>query len=181
MDFEHRKILVVDDEEDLLNLLRRHLKDAGFEVETALSGAEAKSKAENFGPDLVILDVGLPDIDGISLCQWFKHQEHLKDIPVVFLSVWATEKLKATGLRAGAAAYVAKPFSPQEFIARIEKIMARCREGTKDGRKAEVAFSVEELRVIYYWAEEATNEFFALTEQEKNILEKIKTFLDKDE
>ncbi|MFQ5480175.1 MAG: response regulator [Thermodesulfobacteriota bacterium] len=119
------KILVVDDEEDILNLLDYTLSRAGFTVLTAKDGPEALELALASGPSLIVLDIMLPDMDGTDVLKRLKEGEATRDIPVIMLTAKGDEIDKIVGLELGAEDYVTKPFSPREFILRVKAVLKR--------------------------------------------------------
>ena len=118
------KILVVDDEKDIRELIVFSLTFAGFEVEAAVDGQDALDKAQEFRPDLVMMDVRMPRMTGYEACVKMKEMEDLKDIPVVILSAKGQESEIQTGLEAGAYEYILKPFAPDELIERVKEIVS---------------------------------------------------------
>ncbi len=117
------KLLVVDDEPFIADLLRSSLSFAGFEVVTAGSGAAALIAAEEHRPDLVVLDVGLPDMDGFEVCRQLRADG--RPLPVVFLTARDATEDKVKGLTQGADDYVTKPFALDEVVARIHAVLRR--------------------------------------------------------
>ena len=117
------KILVVDDEQSILELLEFNLKKNGYETLTAADGREALQKAE--GTDLILLDLMLPEIDGIEVCRRLKTAAKTADIPIIMLTAKAEEVDRIIGLEMGADDYVAKPFSMRELMARIKAVLRR--------------------------------------------------------
>lgn len=117
------KILVVDDEPNIRELLSVSLKFAGFEVATAENGREALEVEANFGADLVVLDIMLPDLDGFSVLSELRMRE--PDLPVLFLTAKDDLQDKVQGLTIGADDYITKPFSLEEVIARIHSVLRR--------------------------------------------------------
>src|SRR5512144_215926 len=120
-------ILLVDDDSLLLDSVRFGLEQAGYGVSTAASSAEALRVARSRPPDLVVLDVGLPDGDGLQLCQAF--QLH-RPVPVIFLTAHDREMDVILGFSHGADDYVTKPFSLAELVVRIGAVLRRARAGT---------------------------------------------------
>jgi len=120
-----RMVLVVDDEEDILELLRYNLTKEGFEVECALTGEEALDAARTKRPDLVILDLMLPGIDGLEVCRRLKRDPKTEPIPIVMLTAKGEETDVVTGLELGADDYVTKPFSPRVLTARVRAVLRR--------------------------------------------------------
>lgn len=115
------KILVVDDEPDVIELVRYNLNLAGFDVETAENGSEALLKARTVKPDLIILDLMLPEIDGLEVCKLLRRDAKTSTIPIIMLTAKAAEIDRIVGLELGADDYVTKPFSPRELVLRIKK------------------------------------------------------------
>jgi DNA-binding response OmpR family regulator len=111
-------ILSVDDERDVTDLVRFHLTKAGYDVQTAASGREALETVRLCRPDLILLDLMLPDIDGLGVCEMLRRQPATATIPVVILTAWATPDARHLGLDLGALDYLTKPFSPKEVVAR---------------------------------------------------------------
>ena len=120
---ENRRILVVDDEEDLCEILRYNLKSAGFEVDIALSAEEAYSKMKN-RYDLLLLDVMMGAISGFKLAELIR-EDFSKEIPIIFITAKDREDDKLTGFNLGADDYISKPFSIKEVIARVNAVLNR--------------------------------------------------------
>ena len=118
-------ILIVDDEEDVLELVRYNLDKNGYSTETATMGEEALTKARAKLPDLVILDLMLPGIDGLEVCRKLKSDTKTQHIPVIMLTAKGEEADIVTGLELGADDYVTKPFSPKVLVARVRRILHR--------------------------------------------------------
>ncbi|HEY4416282.1 MAG TPA: response regulator transcription factor [Verrucomicrobiae bacterium] len=119
------KILVVDDEPEAVELLEFNLKQAGYAVTTAGDGAEALKKARSQVPDLIVLDVMLPEMDGFEICKSLRLDPTTVKVPVIMLTAKAAEIDRVLGLELGADDYLTKPFSPRELLLRIKKILAR--------------------------------------------------------
>jgi two-component system, OmpR family, response regulator len=117
------KLLVVDDEPNIVELLSASLRFAGFEVATASNGAEALKLVRSFRPDLVVLDVMMPDVDGFAVVK--RMRENGQRIPVLFLTARDATDDKITGLTLGGDDYVTKPFSLEELVARIRAVLRR--------------------------------------------------------
>jgi DNA-binding response OmpR family regulator len=118
-------ILVVEDEIDILQLVAHNLKSADFYVLTAQDGYEALSVAKNHLPQLIILDLMIPGLDGFEVCKELKRSPVTKDIPVLMLTARGEEVDRIVGLELGADDYVVKPFSPRELILRVRAILRR--------------------------------------------------------
>jgi two-component system, OmpR family, alkaline phosphatase synthesis response regulator PhoP len=120
-----QEILAVDDEEDILELLRFNLTKEGFSVVCAASGEEALKSALSKRPDLILLDLLLPGIDGLEVARRLKNDSSTKDIPVVMVTAKGEEADIVTGLEVGAEDYITKPFSRKVLIARVRAVLRR--------------------------------------------------------
>jgi DNA-binding response OmpR family regulator len=116
-------ILSVDDEPDVTDLVRFHFGEAGYEVLTATSGREAIETIRCRRPDVVLLDLMLPDIDGFGVCEILRYNANTATIPIVILSAWSTTDARHVGLELGALDYITKPFSPKNLVARVNKLL----------------------------------------------------------
>ena len=121
------KILVVDDEVYILHILEFSLGAEGFEVITASNGEIAVEKAIQEKPDLIVLDIMMPVLDGYETCRRLKREAETKHIPVILLTAKGREADKRLGFEVGAIDYVVKPFSPNRLIGRVEEIIG-CRK-----------------------------------------------------
>jgi DNA-binding response OmpR family regulator len=121
------KILVVDDEPEAVELVEFNLKQAGFDVVTAADGAEALKKAQTAAPALVVLDLMLPEVDGLEVCKLLRRDPATATIPIIMVTARAAEIDRVLGLELGADDYVTKPFSPRELVLRVKKILERGR------------------------------------------------------
>jgi two-component system alkaline phosphatase synthesis response regulator PhoP len=120
-----KQILAVDDEEDILELIQFNLLKEGYQVFCAVSGDEALKLADTHIPDLIVLDLMLPDIDGLEITKILKSEPKTKDIPIVMLSAKGEEADIVTGLELGADDYITKPFSPRILVARVRAVLRR--------------------------------------------------------
>lgn len=118
-------ILIVDDEEDIVELIKYNLKNEGYSILTAQTGEQAIKTARQSRPDLMVLDLMLPGMDGLEVTKYLKHNEQTKDIPIVMLTAKGEESDVVTGLELGADDYISKPFSPKVLLARIRAILRR--------------------------------------------------------
>ena len=125
-------ILVVDDEEDILELVRHHLKREGYDVQTATSGEKALAAARSGAIALIVLDLMLPGIDGLEVTRKLKNDPQTKHIPVLMLSAKGEEADVVAGLELGADDYVTKPFSPRILLARTRAIIRRMGQEAPD-------------------------------------------------
>ena len=119
------KILVVDDEPEAVELVEFNLKQAGYDVLTAFDGAEALAKARTKTPSLIVLDLMLPEMSGLEVCQTLRRDPATARIPIIMLTARAAEIDRVLGLELGADDYLTKPFSPRELVLRIKKILQR--------------------------------------------------------
>ena len=122
---DRRRVLVVDDEEDIAELISFNLRGAGFEVVTAANGAEALIRAAETHPDIILLDVMLPEMDGFAVCEMLRRSPENARTPVIFVTSWSSEDARVLGLEFGAADYVVKPFSPRELVLRVHAVLNR--------------------------------------------------------
>jgi DNA-binding response OmpR family regulator len=120
-----KKILVVDDEPDAVDLVQFNLKNAGYEVVSAGDGAQALKMAKNTAPDLILLDVMLPEIDGLEVCKMLRRDVATAGIPIIMLTAKAAEIDRVLGFELGADDYVTKPFSPRELTLRVKNLLHR--------------------------------------------------------
>jgi two-component system phosphate regulon response regulator PhoB len=119
------KVLVVDDEPDALELLRFNFTAAGFDVYTAEDGASALKKTRQILPDLLLLDLMLPEIDGMEVCRMVRREDATRDIPIIMVTAKTSEIDRILGLELGADDYVTKPFSPRELVLRAKALLRR--------------------------------------------------------
>ena len=117
-----RSVLVVDDEPEILRLVRDHLERAGFDVVTASDGTAALAAARRRRPDLVVLDLGLPGIDGLDVARALRRDG---EVPIIMVTARTDEIDRVAGLELGADDYVSKPFSPRELVARVRAVLRR--------------------------------------------------------
>ena len=136
------KVLVVDDEPDALELVEFNLRNEGFEVSSAIDGNEALRKAREIIPDVIILDLMLPEVDGLEVCKIIRRNDVTSGIPIIMLTAKAGEIDRVLGLELGADDYLTKPFSPRELVLRIKNILKRrsSKEEEKDQIQAGILF-----------------------------------------
>lgn len=147
-----RRILVVDDEPDVAELVRYHLKAAGFEVQVTQEPGLVIALVRSFAPDLLILDVMMPEISGLQLCRLIRADESLGQIPVLFLTAKSQAEDRVHGLELGADDYVTKPFVPKELVLRVQSILRRTPgkvspEAPKRLQLGQITIDVEHHRV----------------------------------
>ncbi len=121
-------VLVVDDEPRIAQIARDYLQHAGFGVIVAGSGREALARARAARPDLVVLDLGLPEMDGMDVAKALRRES---DVPIIMLTARVDESDRLIGLGVGADDYVTKPFSPRELVARVQAVLRRARGGSQ--------------------------------------------------
>ncbi len=126
-----KRIFIVDDESDLTDLLRYQLKREGFKVEAKNDPFAALNAARDFGPDLIVLDVMMPDLDGYQLLRMFRSDNLVGEVPVVMLTARAGVEDRIKGLESGADDYLGKPFDAKELVLRIRAILKRVKEQSK--------------------------------------------------
>jgi len=119
------KILTVDDEPDVLELIRYHLAKAGYDVSLAITGRQALERINEDKPDLVLLDLMLPDIDGFGVCELLRRNPETANLPIIIVSAWGTPDSRTLGLELGALDYITKPFSPKELLYRVGRLLAQ--------------------------------------------------------
>ena len=139
-----KKILIIEDEKDLIKGLKLNLSDEGFEVDWAVNGVEGLRKAIEEAPDLIILDIMLPEMDGLEVCR--KLRQKNINIPVIMLTAKGGEIDKVVGLEIGADDYMTKPFSIRELLARIK---ARLRNVEKEGKPVPELYSFGDIEIDF--------------------------------
>ena len=139
-----KKILIIEDESDLVKGLKLNLSDEGFDVDWAVNGVEGFRKAVEEVPDLIILDIMLPEMDGLEVCR--KLRQKNIDIPIIMLTAKGGEIDKVVGLEIGADDYLTKPFSIRELLARIK---ARLRHFEREGKPVTGLFSFGDIEIDF--------------------------------
>ncbi|TRZ49710.1 DNA-binding response regulator [bacterium] len=162
-----RKILVVDDEKELVKLITFNLSIAGYDVLSAKNGIEALEISEQENPDLIILDIILPRIDGWEVCRRLRQNPHTTNIPIIILSALSEVNDKLRGFDLGIDDYVTKPFSPRELVVRVKRVLARSENKV-------LAPKIVKIGPLEIGGEDfvvkLNNEEIVLTEREKGIL-----------
>lgn len=120
-----KRILVVDDEVDLVETVRFSLELEGYDVLVAYNGEEALNQARKENPDLILLDLMLPKLDGYKVCRLLKFDERYKHIPILMLTAKIQEKDKATGMETGANEYITKPFEMDELMKKVKGYLSK--------------------------------------------------------
>ncbi len=142
-----KTILVVDDEPKIVALARDYLEHAGFAVVSASDGSEALMRARSDAPDLIVLDLGLPKLDGLDVARGLRRDSN---VPIIILSGRSDESDKLVGLELGADDYVTKPFSPKELVARVRAVLRRVEHPAPASdtiRAADVTLDIPRMRV----------------------------------
>ena len=125
---QENTILIVDDEPDIIEILRYNLEKEGYKTYSATNGLEAVAKAESILPDLMLLDVMLPDMDGIQTCETIRSKPELRDTLIAFLTARSEDYSEIAGFQAGADDYITKPIRPKVLISRIQSLLKRTRQ-----------------------------------------------------
>jgi DNA-binding response OmpR family regulator len=167
------KIVVIEDEADILEVIEYNLRREGFDVVSSESGEDGLEKVESAAPDLILLDLMLPEIDGIELCRRLKSDPLTAGIPIIMVTAKGEESDVVLGLGVGADDYVTKPFSPKELIARVKAVLRRGKLRVDTERKdrivrdgvvvdikrhevrvdgESVSFTATELRLLHFLA-----------------------------
>src|SRR5215469_7035742 len=120
-----KKILVVDDDAELVELVSFNLKQAGYSIGTAADGVEALKKARSLMPDLIVLDVMMPELDGFAVCEILRRDSMTASIPIIMLTALSSELGRMAGLGSGATDFLSKPFSPRLLMERIEDLLKK--------------------------------------------------------
>jgi two-component system alkaline phosphatase synthesis response regulator PhoP len=135
MESNFGKILVVDDEQDIVEFINYNLKQAGYETATAGNGDEAIRKAAIFNPDLILLDIMMPEKDGLQTIQQLRRNPDLDNTIIIFLTALSDEKSEIEGLKLGADDYIAKPIKPDLLLARLRTALRRMKKDEEQGNK----------------------------------------------
>ncbi len=149
------KILLVDDEKDILEFLSYNLRKESFTVRTALNGELAIKEAKIFKPDLIIMDVMMPEMDGINACAEIREISELKDVLILFLTARSEEYSELAGFKAGADDYVTKPIKPKLLISRIKALLKRNIKNDKNTKITIENIEIDKLQhLLIYKGEE---------------------------
>ena len=124
-----KKILVIDDEPDVTDLVAYHLRAKGYQVQTVTNASSSIGVARTLLPDLVILDIMMPDLNGTQICRILRADPKLKNVPIVFLTAKAEESDRVSGFEVGCDDYICKPFSIKELMLRVQSILRRKTDG----------------------------------------------------
>ncbi|HEX2277827.1 MAG: response regulator [Candidatus Tectomicrobia bacterium] len=140
------RVLVIDDEKDIVSLLRYHLEKSGFHCLEGMDGSTALRLVREYHPDLLILDLMLPGMDGLEICRQLRQDVATARLPILMLTAKAEEVDRVVGLEVGADDYVVKPFSPRELVARVRAILRRAQEPAEFAVKRIGELEVDESR-----------------------------------
>ena len=145
-------VLVIDDEKDLVELVRYNLEKENYHAITAFDGPSAVEIALRHHPDLIVLDVMMPGMNGLEVCRLLRADEKTRDIPIIMLTARASETDRVVGLEMGADDYVTKPFSPRELVARVRAVLRRVagpKEKAKIIRRGQLMIDIDAREVKY--------------------------------
>lgn len=167
---DKKRILVVDDEKQLVSLVKLHMEMAGYEVLSASDGEKALAISREEKPDLIILDLMLPKIDGWEVCKRLREEGKVGSIPVIMLTARTDTDDKLKGFECGADDYVTKPFSPRELVARVKRVLARAENGTSAPKT--YSFGDVDIDLQDYTVKVKGGEV-SLTEKERDLLKAL--------
>ncbi len=134
------KILVVDDEQDILELIRHTLNKEGYEVHVAANGQQAVEKARKLKPNLILMDVMMPIMDGMEACRLLKEDTETSELPIIFLTARSEEFAELAGFEAGADDYISKPIRSRVLLSRIRAILRRNSGGSQEEEVLKIEF-----------------------------------------
>lgn len=164
----HPTVLLIEDEKDVVELVRFNLEKNGFDVIAVSSGAEGLTLARKHAPDLILLDLMMPEMDGIEVCRQLRSEASTARLPVVMLTAKAAEADRILGLEMGADDYIVKPFSPRELVARVKAVLRRAsRRETSEAVIRHGDLTIDSVRHEITFREKA----LTLTATEYRILE----------
>ena len=149
---KYTRILIVDDEPDILEILQYNLNTEGYQVKTAKNGKQAINLANDWMPHLVLLDVMMPEMDGIEACEELRKNKNLQNLIIIFLSARGEDFSQVAGLEAGADDYITKPIKPKVLISKIKAILRRLKNSDEKNPLivvGELTINIEEYSVIY--------------------------------
>ncbi|HOY29718.1 MAG TPA: response regulator transcription factor [Flavobacteriales bacterium] len=146
-----QKVLLVDDEPDIVELLRYNLEREGYAVQTALNGKDALKAAKSNRPDLIVLDIMMPGMDGVEVCMQLRQLPEFKNTVITFLTARGEDYSQIAGFDAGADDYITKPFSPKVFVSKVKALLKRSGADRPEGRILESnGVKVDLERVMVY-------------------------------
>jgi len=168
MESTGHKILLVDDEPDVLEFLGYNLKKAGYEVTTTLNGRDAIEKAKVIKPHLILLDVMMPEMDGVETCEEMRRNKELQNTIIAFLTARGEDYSQIAGFEAGGDDYITKPIKPKVLISRIKALLKRYREKVEEGKEEEFIIKKSDLII--------DKEKYQVTKGEKELIMPKKEF-----
>src|SRR5262245_66555064 len=133
------RVLIVEDEQDVAELIRFHLVREGYDVRLALNGAEALRQVRDFRPEVILLDIMVPQLNGWEVCRRLKQEPETRAVPVIMVTGRVEEGDKVLGFELGADDYVTKPFSPRELVARVRAVLRRGRTAESTSKKTHLS------------------------------------------
>ncbi|NER14616.1 response regulator [Leptobacterium flavescens] len=146
------KILLVDDEPDILEIVGYNLSTEGYQVSTAKNGVEAVAKAKKERPHLIILDVMMPEMDGMEACEQIRKIPELKDVIITFLTARGEDYSQVAGFDAGADDYITKPIKPKVLVSKVKALLRRLKESEEDGeainKVGDIEINRDEYKII---------------------------------
>lgn len=142
------KILLVDDEKDILELIKYNLEREEFEVQTAANGKEAIEIAKKFRPDLILLDVMMPEMDGIETCTILRGMPEMKSTLIAFLTARGEDYSQIAGFDSGADDYITKPIKPRVLVSRVKALLRRTRGGTEQISESVNGISIDREKYL---------------------------------
>ena len=150
------KILLVDDEPDILEIVSYNLTNEGYQVFTAKNGVEALAKAKKHLPQLTLLDVMMPEMDGIEACEQLRKIPQLNEMIVVFLTARSEDYSQVAGLEAGADDYITKPVKPKVLVSKVKSLLRRVKKGNEHAdviQAGDLVINREEYKIVYAGSE----------------------------
>ncbi|MDG1822249.1 MAG: response regulator transcription factor [Flavobacteriaceae bacterium] len=146
------RILLVDDEPDIIEILTYNLSNEGYQIETAINGRDALEKANDWKPHLVLLDVMMPEMDGIETCEQLRKNPRLSNLVIVFLTARSEDYSQVAGLEAGADDYITKPIKPKVLTSKIKAALRRFKSVNSNNdfiEAGDLVINREEYKIIY--------------------------------
>lgn len=146
------RILLVDDEPDIIEILTYNLSNEGYQIETAINGRDALEKANDWKPHLVLLDVMMPEMDGIETCEQLRKNPRLSNLVIVFLTARSEDYSQVAGLEAGADDYITKPIKPKVLTSKIKAVLRRFKSVNSNNdfiEAGDLVINREEYKIIY--------------------------------
>jgi DNA-binding response OmpR family regulator len=162
------RVLIVDDDPDIQRLVSYNLSQAGFQVLSASTGRTALDSVQEQPPDLIILDIMMPDVDGMEVCRTLRQREDSRRIPIIMLTARSEEIDRVVGFELGADDYVMKPFSPRELVLRVKSIFRRVKDDRSDFQRVGTIQLFPERRQVM-----AGNRAVVLTAKEFDLLHEL--------